>query len=331
MKSRAVPAALVLAIATVTLCAAGSAAYWRGQQSEPLTRFLDVGIAPLVDEAFLSYPVEYALRSDEANDVIFLGDSTCHDDIDPARLKGLRSYNLGSVGSIGPLGILLTANAYLSHHPKPRAIVLCVSPLRFEVSTDSAGGHVVRRFMGSYGPQVPGIVPLHESIEYFAKCGAQRFAERPGVGVLWDAPLRGLDSETYLSLERRMRASRGFFALPKEHGGRWNVEMPAPPKLILPEWDDGVRRLAETCESAKVRLIIRFAPIWDGASKSRDFGQLEAWSQKLEDAFPCVIVPRPVIIAWDREMMWDGLHLNSRGVEAFMPVVAKDVQAALGK
>jgi hypothetical protein len=289
------------------------------------------GFAPLVDEAFLAYPVEYALRSNEANDVIFLGDSTCHDDIDPARLRGLRSYNLGSLGSIGPLGILLTANGYLSHHPKPRAAVLCVSPLRFEVSTDSAGGHVVRRFMASYGPQVPGIVPLHESVEYFVKCGARCFTDRGGAGVLWDGPLRGLESETYRSLEKRTRANRGFFALPKEHGGRWNVEMPAPPKLILPEWDDGIRRLAETCESANVPLIIRFAPIWDGASKSRDFGQLETWAQKLEGAFPCVTVSRPIIIAWDRDAMWDGLHLNARGVDRFMPVVAKDVQAALGK
>jgi lysophospholipase L1-like esterase len=29
--------------------------------------------------------------------------------------------------------------------------------------------------------------------------------------------------------------------------------------------------------------------------------------------------------------MWDGIHLNAAGVEKFMPVVAKDVEAVLGK
>ncbi len=40
------------------------------------------------------------LRSNEINDVIFLGDSTCHDGIDPVlferNLSQLRAYNLGS-------------------------------------------------------------------------------------------------------------------------------------------------------------------------------------------------------------------------------------------
>jgi hypothetical protein len=325
---RTVPAVFVLTVAAVALGAIGFAAYWRGQQAEPLMRFLDARRAPTVDEAEVSCPLEYALHSEEANDVVFLGDSTCHSDIDPGQLHGFSSYNLGSTGGVGPLGILMTGSAYLRHHPRPKAVVLCVSPLRFEVSSRSGGGSLSFRLVGSYGPEIGGIVPLADSVEYFVKRGATqfgRFADRR------DDPLWGLERETYHTFQSKSRDSRGFFALPKEHGGRWNVEMPGPATFILPEWTDAIRRLAKACHEAGVTLLIRFGPVWNGISHARDFGQLETWSQQLEASFPCVTVARPIIIARDRDEMWDGLHLNARGVEAFMPVVAKDVQAALGR
>jgi hypothetical protein len=38
------------------------------------------------------------------------------------------------------------------------------------------------------------------------------------------------------------------------------------------------------------------------------------------------------MIAWyDRSLSWDRVHLNRAGVGKYMPLVAKDVQAALGK
>ncbi len=341
---RLYPTMLVLLSVGFAFGVFGAVCYQRGQRIAPLHRFLDAGLAPLVDECFVAYAAEYSLRSTEYNDVIFLGDSLCHDDIDPARLTGVRSYNLGSQGSIGSGGLLITAKGYLDHHPAPRAMILCISPLRFEVSSNSAGGHVGRRFVAAYGPEVPGVVPLYQSIEYFTKRGAieiaghSKFIPKRGTQqiswhdwgeIKFDAPLRGFESETYYTLERKMQATRGFFALPGEHGKSWAVEMPAPPQLILPEWLDAMQRLAGFCKRAGVLLIVHFGPIWAGVADSRDFSILERWAGELEASFANVRVVRPIVIAWDREVMWDAIHLNRAGVERFAPLVAEDVQTAV--
>jgi hypothetical protein len=320
----------VLAVVGSVVAVTGVTAYRAGQRTEPLIRFLDLRLVPTIDEAFVALPVEYALRSDEANDVVFLGDSTCHDDVDPARMSGMKAYNCGSLGSIGPLGILPTAEAYFDHHPAPRLVVLVVSPLRFEVDSGSAGGHVARRLVANYGVEVADVVPLSESVPYFVRRGALELSRRREGIPLFDKPLRGMERETFRSLERRMHAARGFFALPGEHGGRWAVEMPAPQTFILDEWKDGLRRLAAVCNKSGAKLVVRFGPIWDGVRHSRDFSKLDAWADDFESSCPSACVARPTVVAWDRSLMWDSMHLNAAGVDRFMPTVANEVHMVLG-
>ena len=93
------------------------------------------------------------------------------------------------------------------------------------------------------------------------------------------------------------------------------------------EWKDGLKRLAALCRSHVVALVVRFGPIWEGVAQSRDFRQLDEWSDEFEQTG--AIVRRPVVAAWDRESMWDCLHLNAHGVSRFAPIVARDVQQAL--
>jgi hypothetical protein len=66
--------------------------------------------------------------------------------------------NLGSQQGVGPNGIAVTARAYLSHHPSPRAVVLCCSPFCFEVATGVAGGDFPDRSVARSGPDVRGVV-----------------------------------------------------------------------------------------------------------------------------------------------------------------------------
>jgi hypothetical protein len=35
---------------------------------------------------------------------------------------------------------------------------------------------------------------------------------------------------------------------------------------------------------------------------------------------------RPIVVVYDAPLMWDVIHLNSAGVETFLPAVAKDLQ-----
>jgi len=76
-------------------------------------------------------------------------------------------------------------------------------------------------------------------------------------------------------------------------------------------------------------LLIKFAPVADAEVSARDWSQLERWCRQLESRYAHARVARPLIIGYPPELMWDGIHLNAAGVEKFMPIVAKDVQAVL--
>src|SRR5580693_4556673 len=95
--SRWLPAAMVLAVAAPTIGALVGTAYCMAKSLDSELLFLDPSRAPTIDETMISCPVEYALHSAEANDVVFVGGSSCRCGIDPALLPGLSSFNLGSI------------------------------------------------------------------------------------------------------------------------------------------------------------------------------------------------------------------------------------------
>src|SRR5271155_3982934 len=119
-------AALALAAVCGALLLLSGSSYCIGRATPTVLRFLEPSRAPAGDEAFVAYPVESALHSTEPNDVIFLGDSVCLHGLDPAafeKLTGLKAFNLGSFGYIGPVGYQIVARGYfLNHGHKPRAV-----------------------------------------------------------------------------------------------------------------------------------------------------------------------------------------------------------------
>jgi hypothetical protein len=331
-------AILVLASTSATLGILGLVSYRIGLAENTELRFFGTGTRPNVDWATAACPVEYALRTTDTNDIVFLGDSTCRTGLDPARFEratGLAAYNLGSLRGIGPNGFVITAKAYLIHHAKPRAFVLCVTPTCFEIEAGTLAGPLPKEFAANYGPEVSEVVPLVGRISYFCRCGVSTFWKPVG----WtekevrgrdvrDVPLRGLKTETYRTLQSKTRDARGFFNLPGKHGPPKGVGR-AEKILIHPKWDEGIRRLAQICEEAGVRLVIQFAPISADVAKARDFASLETWSRELESTYSHTSVARPIVLVYDAPLMWDAYHLNTAGVEAFVPVVAKEVRTAL--
>jgi hypothetical protein len=329
---------LVLGATTLTLAVLASITYRVGAGIDTEERFFLTLIRPTVDGASAACAVEYGLRSAEKNDVVFVGDSTCRFGLDPARFERLTrlvAYNLGSLRGIGPSGFVITAKAYLLHHPKPRVVVLCVTPTCFEVESRNIGGHLAKDFADNYGPEVAEAVPFVGRVTYFCKRGAQ--AEWGPVQWLppdirgrdfRDVPLYGLETETYRTLRQKTGESRGFFKLAGEHGPPRGIGNPEP-ALIHAEWNSGVRRLAQICEEADVRLVIQFAPVSATIAQARDFAPLEAWSRDLETSYRHTSVARPIVSVYDSPLMWDGLHLNSAGVDKFVAGVARNVQAAL--
>lgn len=335
----------ILAVAAATVLVLGHFAYLRGRSTDPTLRFLDPRQAPSVDDAGLAIAAEYAIGSNEEDDVLFIGDSACHDGIDPERLakltedlstvrkrqdrfasKGLKAFNLGTQQGAGPIGMLVLLKGYLQHHPKPRVVVMCLSPFCLE-SSIGAMGHP-ERFIANYGPDVEGVVAPLEVASYFIRSGAIG-SWSSGDRKFLDWPLVGMEKETYRSLRQRLADSRGFFALPSEHGLGRALDMPGPAERVHPDWDGGLSSIVTACAESGVRLVIRFAPISSDVRSARDWSQLEQWSSGIESSG--VTVGRPIVLAYDPALCWDQVHLNAAGVEKFMPLVAKDVQAVLGK
>ncbi len=328
--SRVSSGCIAVASLGATLLILVGACYAIGRRIPSDLRLLDPRRRPTIDEAFAAFPMAYALNSDERNDVVFFGDSACKDGIDPIefqRITGMKAFNLASSGRLGASGMAVTVMAYLTRHPKPRAIVMCVSPFCFERDAGTIGGAFSARFLANYGPDVSGVVSDLDSISYFARRGAVSiFEERQNI---LDVPLDGYERETFHSLQAKILAARGYRELPGARRPRPLTERPGPETIVKPDWDGGIQFLAESC--APTRLLIQFTPIAREDADARDWNQLETWAREISGRHANVRVCRPIITLYDLEAMWDNIHLNRKGTEAFMPIVAKDVEEALEK
>jgi hypothetical protein len=303
--------------------------------------FLEPFRAPTRDEAFLIYPAEYAFNSNESNDVIFLGDSTCRCSIDPIefhRLSGLSAYNLGNYGALGLEGHRLILEAYCRHHPRPRVVVLALTPDTFDVEPWNGIGSWPSRFRSSYGPDRTArlLVPDSlESLQYYARRGvdlARSLWADSTADHRFDPltqPLNGDERYTYVTLERKMRRTRGYWSLGGQHwpGG---TEPPTKAKMVItPSWDRGLRELADVAEANGVPLVFRMVPVVD--AMTTDFDPVREWLKTVERDHKHLTVIRPEVLHYDSELCWDYQHLNSGGVAKFTQSLAKDVAAVLSR
>jgi hypothetical protein len=338
---RLAPTATILAMGFVAaiLVAAISSLVGENYRAEP--PFLDPFRAPTRDEAVLVYPAEYALKSTEYNDVVFLGDSTCRCSIDPAtfqRLSGLSAYNLGSMGGLGLDGYRLLLQIYLQHHPKPRAVVLAVTPDDFDIEMSQALGDWPHRFRWSYGPDRNATLrwPKNlESLMFFARRGVQigrdygaDFSAQHRYDPRVEA-LVGGGKDTYLTLQRKVLQSRGFWALAGKH---WPPGTDPPNKAqvtVAKQWRPGLQELVNVAEANGVRLIVRLVPIVD--KTKTDYGPVRSWLKDLQRSYAQLTVIQPEIVFYDAELCWDYQHLNAEGVEKFSRSLAQDVGATLAR
>jgi hypothetical protein len=116
------------------------------------------------------------------NVAVFLGDSACVS-IDPKKLP-FAAYNLGTQRGVGPSGFLITAEAYLHGHPKPRAVVLAVilpydqSLMWDSIHINAAG---VGKFMPTVARDVQAALGRHDPFSRSGRRGKE--ARRECVGV----------------------------------------------------------------------------------------------------------------------------------------------------
>jgi WD40 repeat protein len=308
-----------------------------GTQSETDLRFLEPGRAPAFDEAIIALPIEYALHSIEYNDVIVLGDSAgryCFNPKHFEELSGLKAYNLSQTSKAGPMGFYLIAGAYLQHHPKPKAIFLCMTPFAFQVGAKQIST-LATRFVANYGPEVPGLVPPYNSVEFVAKRGTTQTWRNLQLSLGYplkdprDLPMfsKRKTGESYHDLQRRLAEGRGYWVPDELRGPGWNARQgwPGQPVKVHDEWDNAVKKLAEMCEKHGVRLFVRLTPIRKDYKDARDYSEVATWMNTLRDYHHITVVD-PILEFWDLDWHWDVIHLNGPGAKKFSSAIHKKLK-----
>jgi hypothetical protein len=290
--------------------------------------------------------MEYALRSTEYNDVIFLGDSAPLYGIDPKyfeELTRLKAYNLSSFRPVSINGYLIIVQAYLSQHPAPRMVVLCVSP-EVPGATD-VERDIAKRFVRVYGRQVtdknPAVNAIVQSIA--GEDGSVVLIKR-GVSIVqddvahvfqWgrrdvlDELIVGSEKETYHTFSKRLSENRGYIKPTELHGRPNKPEYAGVRFTVRLEWDRAVRALIALTDGAGVRLAIRFAPARSDASVEI-FDDVVSGMHKLQDEYPQISVD-PTIRYYDAALCYDLWHLNVPGAQKYTRDLAKDLSSVLSK
>jgi hypothetical protein len=329
---------IVLGTATATLLLLVGVALDTIHCTPTALRFFDPRRPPTFEEAWFVSTMDYALSSSEKNDVVFLGDSTCRTAVDPVRfesLTGLRAYNLGVIGDLGPEVRLDLARAYLSKHPVPRLMVLCISPLGMERDVPFQWQMLRDRCVDCYGFEQRNLGSLESRLSYVIRQGALiawQGAISPLVGRhgdIRDRAFIGTEKENYRKFENSTRLTRGFTALSgKKYEAR--VHHSAEIVSVHDVWNTGVRNLAETCAKAGAPLMIRFAPMSAEGTKTLDFRRIERWVEDARRSCPNVIVTAENgILRYPSELFWDGTHPNADGAAKFTARVAEEVRSSL--
>jgi hypothetical protein len=316
---------LVLSTSVVTATALAGFAYRTATRMGSELRFLEPSRPPTVDEAMVACAIEYACCSTEKDDVIFVGASSCRCGVDPALIRGVRSYNLGGVISIGPDGILATAQAYL-RHKRPKAIYLCLSPAMLDTEVDQYMRPLADRFLANYGDS-GGVNAFAKRAVHFIKRGGLESLARASVDPR-DRPLQGWPSKTYRTFKKQSLQNRGYWPLLGIHATDSASADGGPPLVVKEQWDVLVRQLAADCEAAKIRLILRFSPISEDLDRRRDLSIVKEWTHTLASV-ESIQIGRPLLLTYNNSFMWDAVHLNQAGVERFMQTVDTDVRTAL--
>jgi len=330
--------AFVLGTTALTLVLLSAVALLTIVRTPPALRFFDPRRSPSFDEGWLVSTMDYALSSSERNDVIFVGDSECRTAIDPIRFESLtrlRGFNLGLVGDLGPEVRLDLASAYLSKHPAPRLMVLCVSPIGMERDVPAQWQMLRDRCIECFGFEQRSVHAFEERVGYFLRQGTLLAWDRAVSRLfgnqrdLRDSPFLGTEKETYRGFDSSTRSARGFMPL---WGNKYDARLHHADDLVLIDsvWDAGVRRLAEKCNRVGLPLMIRLAPIPAEGSETLNFDKLERWLQEMRRSYRNVIIGTDhEILRYPPELFWDGTHPNAAGAEKFTETLAAEVRGAI--
>jgi hypothetical protein len=329
------PCLSVMATAAVTATILGLPSYFVGKQEEDERRFLKNYRLPSWGEMYIDCTMQYVRDSDEKNDVVFLGDSSCVVGIiarEFERQTGLTAYNLGSPGFIGIDGFLLVWRSYLEHHPKPRMVVFCAPPRAFGLTDDLGWPELRDRFFWSYGPGVGQKIPPHDiCLVHYVREGLRgSFGHLMG-GVEYYTSIThpAFAGKSYNAWKTEVLWQRGFFEKKRIMA---EDELPgdlySDPAPISPFFMKHLCELASITRDAGIPLMIRVAPV-PLANSSEYCARLQCGLSELQMEFSNVKVSQPETLVYQTAFFGDRLHCNRKGAERFTEFVAGEVFEAL--
>jgi hypothetical protein len=356
------PSLLIAAIALVAFGASTAACFVTGVCYRGAIPMFGNRSTMNIDEVTVIAAMERARGTNDSVEILFTGGSTCNRGIDPkifSKQTGLTSYNLASNVLGGIRTWYWACQTYLENHDRPRAIVLCLSPVdimciegqRPPTSQDVLDpDDVCERFTVAYGPSLE-YLPVawsrgNRSRVYYAdrglKIGITAFT---GFVVPDDQKpmnrriVNGAGGNFSQEMNRIFKAG-GFRPLPEFPIGILpgpiainRIGYPHTPLPLthsaMPLANDYVRAYAKLARDHSVKLLFGITPV--AKASAFDATGLYAWMRQLKTDFPEIQILTPEVRTYGSEFFWDAHHLNWLGSRMYTPVVAKDVLSALGK
>ncbi len=330
------PSLLVLATVALSTPLVVAPIFVVGKKYEDEKRFLMNYRPPNDHEVFLAVKMDYVRNCDEANDVLFLGDSSCYAGIRPGQFEqatGLKAYNLGLPGLIDSEGFALVLRSYLAHHPKPRLVVACFHP--WTLDKTSYAPELRDHFLWCYGSGTEAARPPHQDgLGFYARQGAWNlFGELTGgVNRRCTETIQGQirDGDTYRARQHLIEDQRGFFEFPP--GAMVGLDrprgIPDAPYAVNAAHRAGFRTLARICKDNGINLLIRLMPVF-AAEAPQNHDTLLAWCRELKNEDPDVIFGEPAVLLFGRPLLWDKRHCNPEGAEKLTALLADEVSSTV--
>jgi len=322
----------MLATACMSISVASVFLYSIGKQEEESGEYIPEYTLPDENLLCTMYTMSYIQESSEINDVLFLGDSACQIGVDAARIEGAtgcRAFNMGAANltGIGWEGLLIAFEQYLSHHPKPKILILCLGPNSYR-KYDGVFQGPKENFINAFGSERDkDELNLNRSrVLHYTRKGVRILIARIN---MWFHSMTTINARSYYrwdETQNRVRNGeqrgslilRGFASPGKDLGHH--------PISISEFATMHMKRLCEKCSLNNIRIIIRIMPVKNGEIKEDgSIEKLGAYFRELKSIWPNLSVSQPMILNWDDDLFYDNVHLNAQGAERMANVLTVEI------
>lgn len=284
---------------------------------------------PDVCESTLQWQCHYLLTTNDREELLFIGDSSCLMGVMPAVVGDkthLRTRNLGTLGYLGADGHADMLQLFVERHGVPKVCVYCVAPFTFTVSNqDIERVGCLKRFRAfAFGDAKVMTVKNPRTLVPTCRLGQclGAFAEECCISADYLEMPRGpfpSDQDTRVLLE----ASKGYLADPT--GPCRKLASPVPYDAHLHrDCVPGLVRMFETAERHKFRLVVLMNPVSDNhrtAETETAMQQTHARLQELAGPYAQVRIATPFLRYAPAESFASPNHLTPAGAAANSEVI----------